>query len=91
MAGRVSWHAEHLQIESGCAVSVSLRDSYICRRAGQAEVEGGRQVERCIGQLWGVGHPDHDWTLWPAVLQSRIAGDVIRVAVGVEDRARNHP
>ena len=77
-----------LEGEAGDRHDLAVVEQPVGRRADQPHAECGREIARRVGQLRGVAAADQDRQPRPAVAEGGVAGDVVGVAVGEEDRRR---
>ena len=84
MAGRF----EHVQIQSGRGEPLA----FVKRRSAgglvRSKPNAADRFECRIGELLRVARADHERAIGPALLQRRIAGDVVAVTVRANDRRR---
>ena len=88
VARRMSGHLKYFQLESGSLKHVSILEQLVRRRAQYIQAKRTRQVLDGIGQLDGIPCANYERTCGPSLFQRVISGNVICVAVRVQNGRR---
>ena len=85
VARRMAGNGEDMKIDPAGGKDIAVADGDVRRGADQRKPIARRKVENRIGQLWGILDADDDAAVRPALLQGRVSGDVVGMAVRNED------
>ena len=85
----MAWDLANLQVEAGGRDSISRADRPVGRGAGDRPAVAGGEIQLGVGELCRVAVPDNQRAVGPALLQGAIAGNMVAVAMGVQNRRRH--
>jgi len=88
MSARVAGDRDDREGEACELEAFAVVEDAVRRRAHQGQAERGGEVAGRIGQLRGVVAADQDRERWPLVAERGVAGNVVGMPVGEEDRDR---
>ena len=88
VACRMAGNGEDMDVDPAGGKDLAVANRDVGRGADQRKPIARRKVENRIGQLWGVFDADDDSAVRPALLQGRVSGDMVGMAMRDEDGGR---
>ena len=83
---RVARDGDDGEGEAGEFEGFAVVEETIRRRAAQGQPERAGEIASRVGQFRGVVAADQDWQGGPSLPEGRVAGDMVGVAMGEQDR-----